>query len=577
MPKSTLLLLSILLLFACKTQEKGSSSIDPAAKKELNRKQEVAFGRIYIDASKEKILGNFEKAAELFQQAIQINPQNAAAHYELGLVFSALKNNQNAFEEFKIANQIEPDNYWYKLSYASFLEGQGRIDEAIGLFKSLAEENPSQLELKYELAKLLLNSGKARESIKYLNLIEDDIGVNAEISGLKQRIYLSINEVELAAQEIEKLIQNDPQNLDYYTTLVNIYLSNGKEEEAQKVLLRLEAIEITDYRMQFNLAKINLQLGNREKYQEYIKAAFSAPEMDIDQKVKFLLSEYQVTSKQREKIQEGIELASIMTEAHPNDAKSHALLADYLYFADRDEEAIDSYRKTVDLDSSRFPVWNQLLVILSENQKNELLLNYAPRAIELFPNQPSLYFIYGLALSAEKEYQEAVDYLELGKDLVVDNQALKSQFYSSLGDIYHELGNDPVSDQNYDMALKLDPNNIYVLNNYSYYLSLRKENLEKAREMSLKSNQISPGQSSFQDTYAWILFQMGDYKLALEWINKALDSNSSPSGTLLEHKGDILFKLGRVEEALEFWEKAKASGQASESIERKISEKQWYE
>ena len=218
-----------------------------------------------------------------------------------------------------------------------------------------------------------------------------------------------------------------------------------------------------------------------------------------------------------------------------------------------------------------------MLIILSENKRSELLLNYAERSIQLFPNQPSLYFIYGLGLYEVERYEDAVETLELGKDLVIDNQALKSQFYSTLGDIYHELDKHEVSDQNYELALKLDPNNIYVLNNYSYYLSLRKENLEQAKEMSLKSNQISPGQSSFQDTYAWILYQLGDYQAALEWIDKAIESDQNSSATLLEHKGDILYKLDQQAEALEYWKKAKSVGGASEMIEKKIQDEKLYE
>ena len=167
--------------------------------------------------------------------------------------------------------------------------------------------------------------------------------------------------------------------------------------------------------------------------------------------------------------------------------------------------------------------------------------------------------------------------MEIGKDLAIENQALKSQFFSSLGDLYHEINDYLSSDKSYDQALSLDPNNVYVLNNYSYYLSLRKEKLERAKEMSLKSNRIAPGQSSFQDTYAWILYQLGNYEEALEWINKAIASDQNASAVLLEHKGDILYQLNRPEEALEYWEKAKEKGGASDLIDKKIMEKKLYE
>lgn len=575
MPKALFIIAIFSLLLSCKGGDEISRS--KAEKAELSQKVKVNFGRLYIDATKEKILGNFEKAIALYQEAIKIDPSSAAAHFELGLAYNATGNNQEAFVEFEIANQLEPGNYWYKLSYATFLENQGEVDKAIVQFKELIEENPTQVELKYELAKLLLNQGRAVEGIEYLNLIQENIGVEEEISFLKQRIYLSLNDVDKAAAEIEVLIDKFPRNSDYYAILANIYISNEREDDAVAVLERMKAAGIADSQLYFTLAKLAKGKGDHASYMENIRLVFRSEDIDIDEKVKFLLSNYQVAENQKEELNEAIELAQLASEAHPEDAKAFALLADFLYFADRNDEAIHAYRKTISIDSSRFPVWNQMLIILSENQQSEMLLNYAERSIQLFPNQPSLYFIYGLGLYEAKRYEDAVEYLELGKDLVIDNQALKSQFYSSLGDIYHELKNHEVSDQNYEMALKLDPNNIYVLNNYSYYLSLRKENLEKAKEMSLKSNRISPGQASFQDTYAWILYQLQDYDTALEWINKAIDSDRNVSATLFEHKGDILYKLDKKKEALEYWKKAKAAGGASEKIEQKIQDEKLYE
>ena len=263
--------------------------------------------------------------------------------------------------------------------------------------------------------------------------------------------------------------------------------------------------------------------------------------------------------------------------AHPENAKSFALLADFQYFDNQIEAAKQSYITTISLDSSRFPVWNQLIFIFADQGDTTELVDYSRRAIELFPNQPTVYLTYGIGLSQQGDNERAIEYLELGKDLVLDNPSMKSQFYSSLGDAYHEINDHVKSDKNYDQALSLDPKNIIVLNNYSYYISLRDENLEKAKKMSAKSNNLAPNQASFQDTYAWILFQLKEYENAKIWIDKAIDNSSDPSAELLEHKGDILFHLGELEEAVEFWKRAKKAGSTSKTIDKKITDKTYYE
>src|SRR5690606_31201772 len=134
---------------------------------------------------------------------------------------------------------------------------------------------------------------------------------------------------------------------------------------------------------------------------------------------------------------------------------------------------------------------------------------------------------------------------------------------------------DATSNVAYEEALKLDSNNTYVLNNFAYYLALKKEDLSKAEEMSRKANTIYPDNASFQDTYAWVLFQQGNYQEALVWIDKAIGLTENPSSVLIEHKGDILFHLGNEQEALDFWQKAGQlpEGENNEKLHQKIKEK----
>tara|TARA_R110002096_G_scaffold426165_3_gene635545 strand:- start:11072 stop:12826 length:1755 start_codon:yes stop_codon:yes gene_type:complete len=578
MIKNLFLLFIVFSLFACASKKETLDSSNKASSKRpiLSEEKRVLFGRTYIDGSKAKILEDFERAETLFQNAIKIDPYSAAAHFELGSVYGLLGKNDLAFKEFQRANELDPSNYWYKLSYATFLQSEQKIKESIKVFKELVEENPEKIELKYELSKLLFGVREYKESIHYLNKIENDIGVNEEISFLKQRIYLSQNNIEAATEEVRKLIDKFPENINYYGVLADIYLSNNLQDKALEVYEQMQKLAPENYLVQFSLAEYHRSEGNQEAYLISLKKAFSNSEMDIDDKIKYFLNFYQVNTNNKEKKEEGLELCERIVEAHPENAKSHALHGDFLYFNNQVEDAKEAYKQTIAIDSSRFPIWNQLLVIFSETRDNAGLLNYGKRATSLFPNQPTVFLLYGLGLSEDKQHTEAIKVYEYATDLVIDNQALKSQLYSSIGDSYHEIGNHVKSDENYEKALSLDPNNVYVLNNYSYYLSLRKENLEKAKQMSLKSNELAPNQASFQDTYAWILYQLSEYKEANKWIDKALSTDGS-SAVLLEHKGDIMYQLGDVEAAVKYWKKAKAAGSDSKLLDKKIEEKKLYE
>ena len=138
--------------------------------------------------------------------------------------------------------------------------------------------------------------------------------------------------------------------------------------------------------------------------------------------------------------------------------------------------------------------------------------------------------------------------------------------------------NDPFEAfENFERALKLDSNDEQVLNNYAYFLSLENQNLTKAREMSAKVVARFPDNGTFLDTYAWILFQMGEYKEAEKYMLRAIEAEEEPSGVMLEHYGDILYHVGKKKEALAYWQKAQESPEASEKLPLKIKEKKYYE
>ena len=197
--------------------------------------------------------------------------------------------------------------------------------------------------------------------------------------------------------------------------------------------------------------------------------------------------------------------------------------------------------------------------------------------ITYFPFNSLLYYFNGIANYRLSKPEETVKSLNSGLEFIVDNDILLLEFYSSLADAHNTLDNYELSDSFYEKALELDSQNVIVLNNYAYYLSLRKAKLLKAKRMSFKCNSLEPNNGTYQDTYAWILYQNLEYSEAKKWILKALESGGDKNAIIVEHYGDILYKLGETKEAIKNWEKAKELGEGSIYLERKIQEKELYE
>jgi len=166
--------------------------------------------------------------------------------------------------------------------------------------------------------------------------------------------------------------------------------------------------------------------------------------------------------------------------------------------------------------------------------------------------------------------------------ITVEQAELKSYFYAQIADIYFKFEKKDSAFVNYEASLAANPKNIMVMNNYAYYLSLDKKDLKKAERMSSKTVELEPKNSTYLDTYAWILYQQGNYSLAKFYIERAIEnlSKDEEGGVVLEHYGDILWMNSKDNgkddaKALELWQKSYNSGNKTEELKLKITNKGW--
>jgi tetratricopeptide (TPR) repeat protein len=575
------------LFSACKTTSKTSGNRKDANQNSkstgnysgtnLSDKDRVEFEYHFFNANREKILGNYEQAETLYLHALKINPNSAATMYELANIYAFQNNKRNALYYSKKAALLDLKNTWYQLLYIDCLNQAKQYSEVVNVYNRLIKEYPEHIEYYFELANVYLTLNKANEAIKTYDDIEKRNGVSEDVSMQKIRIYRATNNLDKSIVEAEKLLATFPNNAKFYGVLGELYQAKGLNEKALKVYTDLLKLNPEDPFAHLTMADYYRNLHQKEKSFEQIKIAFNSIELDIDTKVKILLSYYSITDTFSEFKSDADSLCKIIVAVHPNEAKAFSIYGDFLYRDKKLDEARIAYRKAVELDKEKYAIWNQLLIIESELNDFSAMQKESKEAMELFPNQALPYFLNGAANIRLKNYKEAVTALNEGKQYVFNNDQLLSQFYANLGDAQNQLKNYPASDSAYEDALRYFPKNPYVLNNYAYYLSLRNTKLARAEEMSKKSIEIEPGSSSYQDTYGWILYQMKKYEDAKIWVGKAIENGGKANGTLLEHYGDILYQLNDKENAVKYWMDAKKSGGTSDFIDKKIADKKLYE
>ena len=553
------------------------SAKDPKIKETLNKVDPKDYQNAFFKGLRYKILGNPDEALKAFGDCIRMDGKEAAPMYESAMIYFNKGDYDQAQFFIESACQIEPDNKWYQqLLATTFLENR-QYTKAITSFKKLLEIEPKNEDWHFELASAYLLNNQARNAIKVYDDLEKYIGPYDMLFQQKKRIYNEIGDKAAAIKEVEKWVDAEPQNLDALNELAELYLLSGKQTKAIQAIEKSLALKADNASAFIMLSDLYRNKNELDKSFDYTKKAFGSQELGVDAKMRLLLTYYDWTDSDTMLLSKAYSLIDILLETHPNNAKPFTIAGDYYYRDDNLTAAKTNFLRAAELDPSRFPIWQQLMIISFDLKEYDEVITLSESVQELFPSQPTSYYFAGLAYMQEKKYSSATDQFHTGKLMVIDNPNLLAQFYASLGDAYHAQEEIPVSDDAYDKSLDIMPDNTYVLNNYSYYLSLRKKKLEKASDMMKRCVKLSPGQASYEDTYAWVLYQRKDYNTALIWIEKALASGGISSATIVEHYGDILYRLKRTNEALEQWQKAKELGSDSENLDQKIADKKLYE
>lgn len=571
------LILPIVLLVSCKGGQQSSSS-KPAAKSSLSDSQRTDVTYLFFNANKEKILGNLNNAADLFAEVIRKDGSNHAAMYELANIYAEQKKYSDALFFIRSAYKLDAKNEWYAMSFAEILQKNGKFEESATVYEQLLKDKPDRLDYYFEWASALIYANKLPDAIKVLDKLEAKIGVNKDVVMQKQRLYMQLGKTDKAIAEVQKLIDESPKDAQAYGMLAELYQNIGQKEKALEIYNKVLEIDPENPYIHLSLADYYRTNGDKEKSVAELKKAFGNKKLDIDTKIQILASYYALIELHPEMKEQALEMSRLLIESSPEEPRAHAVYGDFLIQDKQYDKALDEYKLAKKLGAKEFTVAQQLMFLESQLQRWDSLLTESEETISNFPDQPLGYFFNGLANSQKKKYADAVKSLNTGVKLIVDNKKLEGQFYSSLGEAYNELKDYAKSDESFEKALELDAKDANVLNNYAYFLSVRGEKMDKAELMSKESNALEPDQGSYEDTYGWIMYKQGKYSEAKIWIEKSLSHGSDKSATVLEHYGDILYKLGDTNKAYEYWQKAKNAGEGySEFLDRKLEGKKLIE
>ena len=548
------------------------------AQSSLTPEQQRKYDYFFLEAMRLKEKKDYASAFGLLQHCLDIHPNAASALYEVSQYYMFLRQVPQGQEALEKAVANAPDNYWYSQGLASLYQQQNELDKAVTLLEQMVVRFPAKQDPLFNLLDLYGRQEKYDEVISTLNRLEKRMGKNEQLSMEKFRIYLQMKDDKKAFQEIESLVQEYPMDMRYQVILGDVYLQNGKKQEAYDVYQKVLAAEPDNPMAIFSMASYYKQTGQEELYQQQLDTLLLNKKVTPDTKVgvmRQMIVENEQADKDSTQI---IALFDRIMKQEQDDPQIPMLYAQYLLSKKMESESVPVLEQVVDLDPTNKAARMMLIGAAAKKEDYKQIIKVCEPGIEATPDALEFYYYLAIAYNQAEKPDSVISICTraLEHKTADGKKEIVSEFYSILGDMYHTQKQMKEAYAAYDSALVYNPSNIGALNNYAYYLSVERRDLDKAEEMSYKTVKAEPNNATYLDTYAWILFEKGNYAEARIYIDNAMKSEGGDkSDVIVEHCGDIYYMTGDVDGALTYWKKALEMGSESKTLKQKIEKKKY--
>lgn len=467
-----------------------------------------------------------------------------------------------------------PSDLYAGFNLAITYEHIGQGEQTLRIWQRLDSIYPDDVNVIWRRAAVEGRYGSPDTALILLDRIERLEGINPQLVMQQTQLLLTKSDTAAAMNRVEKLLDAMPADADTRVYAAGFYDHIGRRDlaaEAIEKALELDPSNGAAYYQRANLYKVN---GESDKYLKEIVTAIRLDDLDQESKLGLLADYLKQYGDSADRRDETNAIMQSLVGQYPHDETMRRYISGY-YLAIKDyAQAAEQLAYAADMNHDDPELWAMVIRLYSSADSLDRSIATAREAVGYMPDDAELRQLLGMVLSQSGRYAEAIETFK--ESLMLDDEAdpeAASETYTSLGDVWQQACEPDSAIAAYEKALELFPDNDLALNNYAYYLATRNQELTRAEKMSSRSMLLRPGLATYLDTYAWILYQLGDYQKAKEYIDTALlrTDKSQLSSELLEHAGDINFRLGRKEAAIEYWRDALELEPDNERLQQKVN------
>lgn len=493
-------------------------------------------------------------AMAILKEIIAEDPENDAAWYYLAQC-SVVKNDHEAAEQcYRMASELDPDNFWYRYRLARLYSVTSRPELTISMYEKLLEDFPKKSDLYIDMVELYSAQQEFEKALDVLKEIETVFGMTEAVAVYRFNFLRMLGRHEEAFESLEEY-NKDYSSPYVLSTLADYEMSMYNDSTA--LAYYNEALDLAPDYTPALLGKAET-LRLTRKYDEYfnvLDAFVTSSDSPAAGKSDYLMAVIQRTDpKFISSFMPRID--SVMNKAvsmHPKDSMMLNTAAVYYYSTNRKDKAKECFKANLEAWPESFTASASYVEYLMYAEEWEELSEAGRKAFARFPNEPTFLEMASVGDYNLKEYEKVLDVCHKVLDIAPADSSTALRTWSTMGDIYHQLGDNKKAYKAYDKALKINPDYVYVLNNYAYYLSVEGKKLKKAYAMSKKTIEAEPDNATYLDTFAWILFLQGKPLEAKPFFKHAMLYGGKDSVVIMDHYAEVLYALEEYDLALVYW------------------------
>lgn len=535
----------------------------------IAQKKSAAKEYTIFDAIKLYQFGNIDQAKEYLIAFVNKNPTNDLANYYLSNLYMRSGDYKNALMSIQKAALNDPKNYWYLVQLARLYTVGKELDKAAGIYDIIKKEYPQKTTLYDDLIDLYIQQKQYDKAAEIIDEIEKIEGKNEGTVLTRFNILVYEGKAEEAKNILADYDRESPSPRTS-AILGDLYMSSQNDSLGHSHYEKALSMDPSYSPARFGIAEYYRLRRQYDLYFENINPFLSDKSINAQMKVSYL-KELSNNAQFMQMFIRQFDTMMINTyNAHRADSTVAYEFSGYLYQTGKPLEATKVLQDNIINYSSDKTAYRQYLAMLYYQEHWELLLTESQFVLEKFPGAADIMELKGLAYVRTNKIPEAIEIYRKLSGLNKKDTLSTANSLAVLGDLYFRIGDKKNSFKFYEKVLKIDPKNIATLNNYAYYLSLEDKNLNRAYEMSKITIDKEPNNSTYLDTFAWILYKLGRYVEAKGIFKQAMIYGGKDNADILDHYAETLFKLNEFDLAFIYWNQAKALD-SSLGIEEKIA------